>query len=206
MDRMKTAATTVAITAFTLLTPLALAAADEGGHGGDHEKAGVVPTLQQGVVNAIIAIVVFGIVIAIFSTAVWPKITEGLDARAAKIRSEINAAERAREQANESLQEYEKALAEARAEAQRIIDETKAKQADLAAELRSKADRELTELRDKARRDIEAAKKAAITEIYSESVALATQMASKVLEREVSADDHKKLLDESVDQLETAGA
>jgi len=187
--------------AFAAMSSLAQAAPEGGA-----EKSGVIPTVQQGVPTAIVSILVFGIVVLVFSTAVWPKITAALDERAAKIRSEINAAEHAREQAKRSLEEYERALAEARAESQRIIDETKAKQADLAAELRSKADRELTEMRDKARRDIEAAKKAAITELYSESVNIAATMASRVLEREVSAEDHRKLLDESIEQLEPAGA
>ena len=186
--------------AIAATTPIAQAAPDGA------EKSGVIPTLQQGIPTAIVSVIVFGIVVLVFATAVWPKITTALDERASKIRSEINAAEHAREQAKESLQEYERALAEARAESQRIIDETKAKQAELAAELRSKSDRELTEMRDKARRDIEAAKKAAITEIYNESVNIAAAMASRVLEREVSAEDHRKLLDESIEQLETAGA
>ena len=82
-----------------------------------------------------------------------------------------------------------------------MLDETRTQQAALASELKAKADRELTEMREKAKREIENAKKAAISELYSESVALATQMAGKILQREVTVDDQKRMLEESLGEL-----
>jgi F-type H+-transporting ATPase subunit b len=169
--------------------------------GAHHEKHGVVPNLMQALAPAVTALVVFGIVLYIASVVVWPKISGGLDDRANKIREEIAAAEAARAQAKSALAEYEKSLSQARIEAQRMLDETKTKQSELAAELRAKADRELGQMRDKAMRDIDAARRAALSEIYSESVALATTMAGKILQREVNAGDQDRLLDESLAEL-----
>jgi F-type H+-transporting ATPase subunit b len=185
------------------LTPVSVTAADDayGEGGGSAKQDGPVPTVFEGLPSAITAIVVFGIVVLILSTAVWPKITAGLDDRANKIRSEIEAAEAARAQAKTALEEYEKSLAEARAESQKMFETTKAQQAELAAELRAKSDRELSSLRDRAMRDIESAKKQAISELYAESVALATAMASKILQREVSAADQDRLIEESLAEL-----
>ena len=180
--------------------PVAAAADDAYGEGGK-EKVGVVPSVKQGLAPAITAVVVFGIVLAISSVAIWPTISKGLTDRENKIREEIAAAEAARAQAKAALESYEQSLAEARAEAQRMLDETKQKQTDLAAELRSKADRELENLRDKAMRDIEAARKAALNDIYAESVALATAMAGKILQREVTASDQDRLIEESLAEL-----
>lgn len=174
------------------------AAAPEGA-----DKSGVIATPKQGLAPAITALVVFAIVCVVLMTQVWPKIVTGLDERAQKIRDEIAAAEAARKQAADRLDEYESSLAEARAEAAKMIEDTKAKQATIAAELRSKADKELTDLRQKALADIENAKKAALSEIYNESVALATTMAGRILQREVTVDDQQRLVSESLAQLDS---
>ena len=65
-------------------------------------------------------------------------------------------------------------------------------------------ERELGEMREKAKRDIEKAKKAALGEIYAESVTLATRMAGKILQREVTAGDEKRMLEESLEELSAA--
>lgn len=175
--------------------------ADAGHGGGHHEPHGVVPSLKQAIAPALTALVVFGLVCFIGVVAVWPKISGGLNDRANKIRSEIAAAEAARASAKSALEEYEKSLSQARAEAQRMLDDTKTKQAELAAELRAKNDRDLSQLRDKAMRDIEAARKAALAEIYAESVSLATAIASKILQREVTPRDQDRLVEESLSEL-----
>jgi len=193
------------VTADGPVGPRAAVAADAPADGSASTKQdGPVAGLKQGIISAITAIIVFGIVVFILSTQVWPKITAGLDDRANKIRGEIEAAEAARAQAKAALEEYQKSLSEARAESQKMLDETKAQQSALAADLRAKADRELTDMRERAMRDIESAKKAALNEIYAQSVTLATAIASKILAREVTAADQDRLVEESLGELKAA--
>ena len=177
-------------------------AAQVDAHGGDAgaTDSPLAPP-KQGLAPAITALVVFAIVMFILSTKVWPIITGGLDDRNSKIRDEIAAAEAAQHQARVALEEYEKSLSEARVEAQRMLDETRTEQGRLAAELKSKAERELGEMREKAKREIESAKKAAISELYSESVGLATQIAGKILQREVTVADQTRMLEESLSEM-----
>lgn len=159
---------------------------------------------EGGVASAITALICFGIVVFVLYRFVWPKITSGLDERAGKIREEIASAEAARKQARDALEEYERNLSQARAEASKMLEETKAKQAELAADLRSKADAELGQMRERAMRDIEAAKKAALNEIYDQSVSLASSMAGKILAREVTAQDQSRLFEESLAELQSS--
>lgn len=178
---------------------------EAAGHAGQaHEAVGAIPNVQQGLVTGLTAVFVFLIVLGVLGVKVWPVIVKGLDERAAKIRDEIAAAEAARKQAAEALESYQQSLAQARAESQAMLEETKAQQTKLAAELKSKADQELGEMRDKARRDIETARRAALNEIYAESANLATQIAGKILSREVSAQDNQHLVDESLVQLQNS--
>lgn len=163
-------------------------------------------TPAEGFWTGVTAIILFVIVFGLMSTMVWPKIVAGLDERNEKIKGEIAAAEDARQQAKEALNEYEKNLAEARAQAQQMLEETKATQNELAAQLKSRAEAELTEMREKAKADIDAAKKQALNELYTESVNLATVMAGKILQREVSVNDEQRLMDESLAELKTVNS
>lgn len=177
-------------------------AADDDEHeAGGHEKGDLLPTIKQGLAAMITAFIVFGLVFFILKSKAWPIIAGGLEDRNDKIRAEINAAEKARQDAKDALFEYEKSLNEAHAEAKKILDETKAYQQQLAADLKSKADAELTIMKDRARRDIDAAKKTAITEIYTEAMSLSTLMAGKILKRQVNEEDSTRLLQESLAEL-----
>ncbi len=169
-------------------------------------EANPIAAPKEGFASGLTAIVLFLIVFGITATMVWPKIVKGLDERNEKIKGEIAAAEDARQMAKEALNEYEKNLADARAQAQQMLEETKATQGELAAQLKARAEVELNELREKAKADIEAAKKQALSELYSESVNLATVMAGKILKREVSVNDEQRLMEESLAELKTVNS
>ncbi len=159
-----------------------------------------------GAMPAITALVVFVAVMLIAAKFIWPKINAGLAEREEKIRSNIEAAELAQEQAKEALDQYEQNLAEARSEAQKMRDEAKQQAQALAAELKAKAEGELNAMRDRAKRDIEAARKTAVADVYSEAATLATSIAAKILQREISADDQRRLVEESLAELQTVSA
>lgn len=178
---------------------------DAPGAGGEHAVSPLA-TPKEGAATGVTALVVFVIVFGILATTVWPKISKGLADRNNKIQGEIAAAEEARRQAKEALHEYEKNLADARAEAQRMLEETRAQQGALAAQLKAQADAELGAMRERAKAEIDTAKKQALAEIYAESVNLATVMAGKILQREVTASDQQRLMDESLAEMKAVNA
>lgn len=178
--------------------------AHDAAHG--HEPLNPLPEPKQGLVVGLTSIVVFLLVLAFLSVKVWPMIGRGLDERANKIKSEIEAAELAQEQAKAALQEYERNLAQARAEAQKMLDDAKSQQQVIAAELKAKSEVELNQMREKAKRDIEAAKRDALNEIYNQASAMATSMAGKILKREIGPQDHQRLMQESLGELQSAVA
>ena len=175
-----------------------------GEQGAAHETQELIAKPNQGVATAITTLVVFGLVFGVLATAVWPKILKGLKDREHKIREEIESAEMARQQAKDALEQYQQSLAQARAEAAKMLETTRAQQAQLATELKAKADGELAQLRERAMKDIDAAKRAAVSEIYNESGRLAAAMATKILRRAVNPDDTQKLIDESISELQAS--
>ena len=203
---------TLALSVTTVLLAAGAALAQPGHEGHDHAEgahaapAGVLPTLEQGIVPAIVTLVVFGVVLAILSVMVWPKISKGLADRENKIKGEIEAAEAARAQAKAALDQYEKSLADARVEAQKEIDKARQNAQLIAADLRAKADVELGAMREKAIREIDAAKKAALSEIYAESANLATAVAGKILKREVNSGDQQRLVQDALHEMKPVAA
>lgn len=188
----------LATAALLLLPAAALAADTEGG-----KAAGPILPFNQGIASGLMALVVFGTALFILSTMVWPKIAGALDQRSSKILAEIAAAENARKQAKDALEEYQRNLAEAAARSQKMLEETRTQQAQLAADLRARAEAELGALRATAAAEIESAKRAAVAEIYEQSIQLASIMASRILQRDVQPADRDRLLEESLRQLQT---
>jgi len=186
---------TVALTA--ALAPAATLLAAEAAEEGKAESTVMAFDLFQ----FFMAIVVFGIAFFILSKTAWPKIMSGLEARESKIKGDLADAERAREQAQASLEQYERALAQARAEAASIVDEARTNQQKLAAELKARTEAELQQMRDSAKRDIASAKAAAIAELHAHVADLSTDIAAKILRRELSAVDQRALVDDSLNQL-----
>ncbi len=153
---------------------------------------------------AVTSLVVFLVAFGFLYVKVWPKIVGGLEDRQAKIRNEIEAAEAAREQANQALADYEKQLASAREEANQMIAKARADAQATAQELRARNEAELAQLKERARREIEGAKQAAITELHAEAVTLAAEIATKILAREITAEDQQQLIEQSLREMTSA--
>jgi F-type H+-transporting ATPase subunit b len=54
---------------------------------------------------------------------------------------------------------------------------------------------------ERAKREIELAKQSAIKDLYATSSDLATEIASRILQRELNAQDHEKLIADSIREL-----
>ena len=150
---------------------------------------------------AITAVVVFGAAFLILAKFVWPTIVKGLDDRNAKIVGEIKAAEDAREAAKAAQAEFEKRLASAREEASNMIKQARADAQRVADELKARNEQELAERVARANADIEAARKSAVAEMHAQAGLLATDIAARILKRQVNDQDNQRLVAESLQEL-----
>lgn len=157
--------------------------------------------LSPDVIGYTVSVVVFIIFFTLAARLVWPKIIGGLDERYAKIRHEIDAAEKARHEAESAQKKFEEKLRQAQEEAARTIEEAKATARKVADELRAKNDAELSDMKARALADIQAARESAVRELNDHAVTLAATMASKILRREVGAADQSRLVAESLAEL-----
>lgn len=172
------------------------------GHGGGHEERGLMTVKWQ---EALFTIIVFGIFFVVGSIFVWPKILGALQAREDKVRGDLKQAEQSAKEATATLAEYKQQLAEAQKQAQVIVDESRASAQQVAAQLKEQTQAEITQMRERAQADIQAAKERAVTEIYEQTATLATEVAGKILRREINAGDQASLVRESIARLNEAG-
>ena len=155
---------------------------------------------------AVTALVVFSIFFLVLRVAVWPKILKGLEDRDNKIRTEIESAEEAREQAKAALAEYQESLSEARQQANEMVSKARSDAKSAAAELRAQNEAELNDLKQRATREIDLARQAAVKKLHAETAALAADIAGKILKREINANDQQRLIDESLGELTSTGS
>ncbi len=171
----------------------------DAAHGDSHDEQPGLLTPDLG--TAVWTIVLFLALFAVLAKFVWPPILKGLQAREDKIKSDLEQAEQAAADATAKMEQYQAKLTEAQKEAQQVIEQSRQDAQRVAAQLKDQARGEITQLKDRAASEINIAKQQAITELYGQAAVLATQVAGKILQREIRPEDHQSLIDQSLQQM-----
>lgn len=128
-------------------------------------------------------------------------IREMLDKRRAKADAQISEAAKANEEAQALKTEYEQNMQEARNKASEIISTAQKAAAKQSEDMLKEASDQVIRMKAKAESDIELEKRRAVNEIKDEIGGMAMEIAGKVIEREVNATDHAKLIDEFIERV-----
>ena len=118
--------------------------------------------------------------------------------RKAKADSQIADAEKLRTEAEAMKAEYEQNLQNARTEANQIVATAQKTATARSEEIVGEARAQAAALKQKAEADIAQERKKAVNEVKDEIGGIAMEIASKVVEREISEKDHKDLIDEFI--------
>jgi len=143
----------------------------------------------------------FFVVLAILAWKAWRPMINALEKREAGIRGALEAAEKARQESEELTTKVEEAIRLSRYEAQQIITEARAAAENVRGELEEAAKKKADELVTKARDQIEAERERALREIRTTVVDLSLSVAGKVIERNLTTEDNKRLVEESLRQI-----
>ena len=128
-------------------------------------------------------------------------VNEILEKRQALTDKEITEAREAKENADKVRTEYEGQMANARAEANKIVSDAKKDAMDQADRMIKDAEEQAHNIKVKAEADIEQEKKKAINEAKDQIGGLALDIAGKVVEKEIKEEDHRKLIDEFISSV-----
>jgi F-type H+-transporting ATPase subunit b len=152
--------------------------------------------------NAIWTLVIFLLVVVVLGKFAWKPILKALQDRESFIHDSLAAAKRDREEAEARLKEYADKLVGARQEATAIVDEARRDAETVKRKVIAEAQEEKAKELERAKREITIAKETAVKELYSQAAKLSTDLASKVLRREVNAQDHERLIRDSIAALD----
>lgn len=148
-------------------------------------------------------IITFLVLLLILWKAAWKPIVDALDARAEKVRGDIESAEQSRLESEKLLGRHKEMMDKAKDEASHIIAEGRSDAENLKNSIIEKANSEGREIIERAKREISFAKDKALHEIQAEMVTLSTQIAAKVIAKNLNPDDQKAFIEQTLAKIRT---
>jgi F-type H+-transporting ATPase subunit b len=149
-------------------------------------------------------IIVFVILLFVLKRYAWGPMLQGLRTREESIRQAIEEARLAREETASARAEFDRKLAEANAEIPKLMEAARRDAQRLHDEMHSRAAAEIQAERQRLLREIETARGQALKDITDHSAQLATLISAKVIRRSLTPEDHRRLMDEALDELKQA--
>ena len=147
------------------------------------------------------SIIAFLILFFLLKKLAFGPIGNMLDKRADTIRESLQRAEETKVEAERLLEEYKVQMAEARAEAGKVIEQGRKVADSMKEEIVAKANAEAAEMLVKAREAIESEKKAAMAELQASVADLSVAVAGKLIGEKLSAADHAALIDRYLSEV-----
>jgi F-type H+-transporting ATPase subunit b len=143
--------------------------------------------------------VTFAIVVLALGFGVFPILLKQLNKRQDRIQDALDKADQVRAEAEVLLQKHEKMMQEAHHDAKKITDEAIAAGREAAERIRAEAETTASATRARAEREIDMLRAKAEDELRKQAVELALLASSKVLERALSDDDHRRLATQAIE-------
>jgi F-type H+-transporting ATPase subunit b len=131
----------------------------------------------------------------------YPSIKQGMEARTERIRTDLSAADQAKSDAEQVLDEYRAQLADAKSEAGRIIEEARQAADAVRRDQETRLQAELAEVRTRAVADIESAKAQAMADLRGEVAQLAIGAAETVVGRNLDEATQVQLVEDYINQV-----
>mgnify|MGYP004512397027 FL=1 len=138
------------------------------------------------------------LLMVLFKKYLFKPVTEILEKRQAEIEGHYQEAQQAETDAKVMKADYESKMANARQEADRVIqtatESANAMSASIVEDARTQAD----QLKRRAQTEIDLERRRAFDEVKGELSGIALDIASQVIEREVNEKDHEAFIDEFI--------
>ncbi len=140
-------------------------------------------------------IVTFICLLLVLRKLAWKPLLDSLHKREETVRTSIERAEQAQQEAERMLDEHRKRLELAEQEGRRILEEHRTLASKLKDEMLQHAQNQSQQMIDKAKQEIERDKEAALTELKEDVADLAIQAAGKILDETLDEKRHRKVID-----------
>jgi F-type H+-transporting ATPase subunit b len=139
-------------------------------------------------------LVVFGALLFLLKKFVWPHIVGAVEAREKRLEEQIANTERLQAEALKLVEQNQKALADARGQAQALLNEARLQSEKERALALEKTKAEQDELLARARRDIGTERDRAIADLRKEAVDLSLAAASKLVGERLDSEADRRIV------------
>lgn len=146
-------------------------------------------------------IITFLVVVLILRAVAWKPLLAALNAREEKIRSSLQHADQAQQEAQRLLEANRRQLALAEEQSQRIIREGRTLGERLKAEIMEKANSSSRHMVEQAKEEIKREKEAALVQLRGEVADLAIMAAGKILDANLDTAKQRQLVDAAITDL-----
>jgi F-type H+-transporting ATPase subunit b len=147
-------------------------------------------------------IVCFLITLFVLKRFAFGPIQSMIDERQARIRSAIDEADHAREEARKLLEEHRALIASARGDAEEILSEARRVADSMRERVREEAEVDRQRRLEETHRQVESETRRALEEIRAEVADLTLLAATKVTGKSLTDADHKRLIEDSIRELD----
>src|SRR5688572_6622467 len=140
--------------------------APEGGTTTEHEPSGfdlILPAIDELIWGA----VAFALVLFVLNKFAFPKLREAVEAREKQIQGDLEAAERAKNEAEQEKKQYQQQIADARGEANRIVEEARQQAEQVRKDIIAKAEKDAEQITSRAQESIEAERSRTVQELQT---------------------------------------
>ena len=150
------------------------------------------------------SIISFGLLVVLLWKFAFPPLKTAMEARTETIRATLDDAERVKSEAQSILDEYQRQLADAKNEANRIIEEARQTAESLRRDLMDRAEAEVAELRQRSTDEISAAQARALADLRAQVAQIAVGAAEKIVRRSLDQETNRQLVEDYINSLEAS--
>lgn len=147
-------------------------------------------------------------IVVFYALAKWafPRLEETLADREKRIKEDLEKAEETKADAEKILEEYKQRVAQAREESNKIIDEARQAAEHVRKELIGKSESEARLIVDKAQNQLEGEKERVLSELQAQLAQWSTEIASRIVERELDPATQKELVERFIADIQKEGS
>jgi len=150
--------------------------------------------------DTLVQLLAFLILLFLLKRYAWPPLMKVMKDREEHIANEIEAAEKARKEAEALLAEYKEMMRNARIESQEFIENAKKQGESQYQDIIARAREEAEKMKESARLEIQSEKEKAVRELRDQVASLSVLIASKVIEKELTEEDQEALIQEYIEK------
>jgi F-type H+-transporting ATPase subunit b len=170
----------------------------------EEEREGVDLVLPE-IAELLWGLICFVVVLAVLWKVAFPRLRQAIEARENKIQGDLEDAEKAKNEAQKQLDEYKEQLADARSEANRIIEEARQQAEQVRRDVTEKAEKEAEAIVARAQEQIQAERTRTVQELQGQIADLSIELAEKVVGRSLDDSSQRELVDAYIREVGDMG-